>query len=176
MKVSVYIAASIDGYIARLDGDVNWLNEAENSGGQEDYGYKEFSNSVDCMVMGRKSYEMVLSFLVWPYEGKRVIVLSKSLKDIPEESIGKIELYSGEPKQLVNKLKDKGCKHLYIDGGKKIQSFLKEDLITDITITKIPILLGEGIPLFGKTGRDIKLKHVKTKTYKNGFIQSTYDI
>lgn len=119
---------------------------------------------------------MVLGFPEWPYEGKRVVVLSNSLKEIPEQAIGKIELYSGPLKQLFHKLEADGCKRLYIDGGKTIQSFLLEGLITDLTITKIPILLGEGIPLFGNTGKDIKLQHVKTETYPSGFVKSTYEI
>ena len=175
MKISVYIATSLDGYIARPNGDITWLMEADNSDGNEDYGYKEFSDSVDCMVMGRNSMEMVMSFPEWPYEGKRVVVLSNSLKDTPSQLKGKIELYSGSLTKLVTELKNDGCKRIYIDGGKTIQSFLNEELVTDITITKIPILLGEGISLFGKTKHDIKLKHIESKSYRSGFVKSTYE-
>jgi len=176
MKISAFIATSLDGYIARTNGDINWLMEADNSSGKEDYGYKKFSTTVDCMVMGRNSMEMVMSFPNWPYEDKRVIVLSKTLKTIPAQLQGKIELYSGSLKQLVTELKNDGSKRVYIDGGKTIQSFINEGLLTDITITKIPVLLGEGLPLFGKTRHDIKLKHIESKSYSSGFVQSSYEI
>ena len=176
MKVSVFIATSLDGYIARPNGDINWLMEADNSGGKEDYGYKEFSDTVDCMVMGRNSMEMVMGFPEWPYKSKRVIVLSNTLKETPSKLQDKVELYSGSLIKLVTELKNDGCKRIYIDGGKTIQSFINENLITDITITKIPILLGEGLSLFGETKHDIKLKHIESKSYPSGFVKSTYEI
>ena len=176
MKISVYIATSLDGFIARKDGDIDWLMSADDSEGQEDYGYKEFSDSVDCMVMGRNTLEKVMSFPEWPYEGQRVIILSNALKEVPSSLTGKIELCSGAVVELVERLEHEGCRRLYVDGGKTIQSFLNEGLITDITITTIPVLLGEGLPLFGKTKEDIKLKHITTKSYPSGFVQSTYEI
>ena len=176
MKVSAYIATSLDGYIARPNGDINWLMEADDSGGKEDYGYKEFSDTVDCMVMGRNSMEMVMGFPEWPYEGKRVVVMSNTLKEVASQLQNKVELYSGSLTELVTRLKNDGCKRLYIDGGKTIQSFINEELITDVTITKIPILLGEGLSLFGKTKHDIKLNHIETKSYASGFVKSTYEV
>ncbi len=176
MKVSVYIATSLDGYIARPNGDINWLMEADDSGGREDYGYKEFSDTVDCMVMGRNSMEVIMGFPEWPYKGKRVVVLSNTLKEAPSQLKNKVELYSGSLVKLVTGLKNDGCKRLYVDGGKTIQSFINENLITDITITKIPILIGEGLSLFGKTKQDIKLKHIKTESYPSGFVKSTYEL
>ena len=176
MKISVYIATSLDGYIARPNGDINWLMEADTSDGKEDYGYKMFSDTVDCLVMGRNSMEKVMSFPEWPYEGKRVVVLTNSLKEVPTVVINKVELYSGSLVELVKNLDNEGCKHLYIDGGKTIQSFLNENLITDITITKIPVLLGEGLSLFGKIKRDIKLNHIATQSYSSGFVKSTYEV
>ena len=176
MKVSVFIATSLDGYIARSDGDIDWLMEADNSGGEEDYGYKEFSDTVDCMVMGRNSMEVVMRFPEWPYKGKRVVVLSNTLKEVASQLKDKIELYSGSLTKLVAGLKSDGCKRIYIDGGKAIQSFINDDLITDITITRIPILLGEGLSLFGDTTRDIKLKHIESKSFPSGFVRSTYEV
>ena len=176
MRVSVYIATSLDGFIARKNGDIDWLMAADNSDGAEDYGYKEFSGSVDCLVMGRKSLEKVMTFPDWPYEGKRVVVLSNTMKEVPPKVAGKVELYSGSLQALVDKLESEGCNRLYVDGGKTIQSFLHDRLITDLTITKIPILLGEGMPLFGNTGHDMKLKHIKTEAYPSGFVKSTYEI
>jgi len=176
MKVSAFIATSLDGYIARPDGDIEWLMNADNSGGKEDYGYKEFSDTVDCMVIGRNSMEKVMSFPEWPYESKRVVVLSNTLKETPSQLKDKVELYSGSLKKLVTVLENEGCNRIYIDGGKTIQSFINEALLTDITITKIPVLLGEGLSLFGKTKHDIKLKHIESKSYPSGFVKSTYEI
>ena len=176
MKISAYIATSLDGYIARPNGDINWLMEADDSGGKEDYGYKEFSDSVDCMIIGRNTMDIVMGFPEWPYEGKRVVVLSNTLKEVPSQLQYKAELYSGPLTELVTKLKNDECKRLYIDGGKTIQSFINEKLITDITITKTPVLLGDGISLFGKTEHDIKLKHIETKSYASGFVKSTYNV
>jgi dihydrofolate reductase len=176
MKVSVYIATSLDGFIARKNGDIDWLMAADNTESAEDYGYKEFLDTVDCMVMGRNCMEMVMDFPDWPYEDKRVVVLSNTLKEVPSKLGGKVELYSGSLTELVKRLENDGCKRLYIDGGKTIQSFLNDDLITDLTITKIPILLGEGLSLFGNTKQDIKLKHIATTLYPSGFVKSTYEV
>lgn len=176
MKVSVYIATSLDGYIARPNGDINWLMEADDSDGKEDYGYKEFSDTIDCMIMGRNSMQVVMGFAEWPYKGKRVVVLSNTLKEAPPQLQDKVEMYSGSLSDLVTRLKNDGCNRLYIDGGKTIQAFINEGLITDIIVTKIPILLGEGVSLFGKTKHDIKLKHIETKSYASGFVKSTYEV
>ncbi len=176
MKVSAFIATSLDGFIARTDGGIDWLNEIEPPHPSEDYGYAAFSSNVDVMVIGRHSLEVVMSFPQWPYENKKVIVLSRSLKSKPENINNKIEWYSGSLNTLIERLQHEGCQHLYVDGGKTIQSFINEDLLTDLTITTLPILLGEGIPLFSKTGRDIPLKHIKTQSYSNGLVQSTYAI
>ncbi len=185
MKISIFIATSLDGFIARKNGDLDWLpgsnpespeaaaGDVESPG---DGGYKDFSDTVDCIVMGRNTVEMVMAFPGWPYEGKRLVVLSNTLKEVPSKLIGKIELYSGSIVELVRKLESEGCKRLYIDGGKTIQSFLDKGLITDLTITTIPVLLGEGIPLFGKIKEDIKLKHISTTEYPGGFVQSTYEV
>ena len=135
MKVSAYTATSLDGYIARPNGEINWLIEADKSGGKEDYGDKEFFDSIDCIVMGRNSMNMVMSFPEWPYKAKRVVVLGKELKEIPSQLKDKFEIFSGSLIKLVIELKNNRCKRIYIDGGKTIQSFINEDLITDIKIT-----------------------------------------
>lgn len=177
MRASVFIATSLDGFIARKDGSIDWLMAA---GGEpndsEDFGYKTFFDTIDYMIMGRNSMEKVLSFPEWPYEGKRVIVLSRTLTAAPAALAGKIELYSGNLKELMMRLQDEGCQRVYVDGGKTIQTFINEGLITDLTITTIPVLLGEGLTLFGKTPADIKLNHVETIAYANGFVQSTYEM
>jgi len=176
VKISVYIGISLDGFIAREDGDIDWLMAADTSSGAEDLGYEAFSDSVDCMIMGRNSFEKVRSFPEWPYEGKRLIVLSRTLKAVPAELDDNVALYAGPISELVKQLEKEGCQRLYIDGGKTIQSFLNEGLITDLNITRVPVLLGEGLSLFGKTKQDIQLKHIATTTFENGFVQSTYDV
>lgn len=176
MKVSVYIATSLDGFIARKDGSIDWLIEADDSGRDDDFGFKEFFDTTDCLVMGRNTMDVVLSFGEWPYEDKRVIVLSKTLTEIPSELDDKVELYNGSIEELVKKLETEGHKHLYIDGGKTIQSFIDADLVTDITITKIPVIIGEGLSLFGKTKHDIKLTHVETRLHDCGFVKSIYEV
>jgi len=176
MKISVFIATSLDGFIARLNGSIDWLISADKQESTEDYGYQEFYDSIDCLVMGRNSMEKVIDFPEWPYEDKRVIVLSKTLEEVPAQHVDKFELYSGSLSELVKQLENDGFKSLYIDGGKTIQSFINNNLITDITITKIPILLGEGLPLFGTIKNDIKLIHIETKSYPNGFVKSTYEV
>ena len=176
MKVSVYIATSLDGFIARNDGAIDWLNEANNTvSGGEDYGFSEFMKSVDTLIMGRKTYEQVLSFGEWPYGKTPVIVMSRSSISFPS-SIPNIVTHSLEaPRDLLERLSVEGIQHVYIDGGFTIQSFINDNLVTDFTITKVPILLGEGLRLFGKIKQDIKLKHVATKAFPNGFVKSTYE-
>ncbi|MDH5379118.1 MAG: dihydrofolate reductase family protein [Gammaproteobacteria bacterium] len=176
VKISVFIATSLDGFIARKNGEIDWLMDADNSGGEEDYGYKEFFGSVDCLVMGRNTMEKVLSFGEWPYEEKRVVILSRALTELPQQIKERAELYSGPVADLIKKLEQEACHSLYIDGGKTIQSFLKCSLINEIILTRIPILLGEGIPLFGKLQKDLHLKHIHTKEFQSGFVQSTYEV
>ena len=173
MKASVYIAASLDGFIARRDGDIDWLGEPPKDG--EDYGYEQFINSVDFLVMGRNTYEKVLSFGQWPYTVPVVVLASRPL-DIPADIAAKVETMSGSPADIVAELAKRGAKHLYIDGGKTIQSFLDADLIQRLIIARIPILLGDGIPLFGPLQRDIKLQHVETHAFANGIVQSAYEV
>jgi len=173
VRVSVYVATSLDGFIARKNGDLDWLTQAD-SAGHDDYGYAEFMASVTCIVMGRKTLETVLQFPHWPYPQKRVVVLSNTLTELPQVIDGQLEVTNEEINELTRRLKAAREKRLYIDGGQTIQGFLQQGLITDLTITYIPVLLGEGIALFGHLPADIQLKHLKTRTYANGFVQSHY--
>ncbi|MGB7093205.1 MAG: dihydrofolate reductase family protein [Anaerolineales bacterium] len=175
MKASVYIATSVDGFIAREDGSVDWLSSGEDAG-SGDYGYQDFMNSVDALVMGRNTYELVLSFGSWPYGDKPVIVLSSQQLQIPESISNTVSVMSGSPGELVHRLAERGHEHLYIDGGKTIQGFISEGLIQKIIITKVPILIGSGIPLFGALPHDIRLHHLETLIFDNGFVQSKYEI
>ena len=176
VKASVYIATSLDGYIARENGDLDWLPQGESAGSDGDYGYHDFMESVDVLVMGRHTYEQVRSFGQWPYGDKRVVVLSSQAIDIPRDIAKTVEVKSGTPLEVVNYLAEQGATHLYIDGGQTIQGFLKAGLIQQIIITTIPILIGGGIPLFGPLLKDIKLKHIETRSYESGFVQSKYEV
>ncbi|QDT96095.1 dihydrofolate reductase family protein [Gimesia aquarii] len=178
MKASVYIATSLDGFIARENGELDWLpgSDGQSDPDGEDYGYHEFMDSVDALVMGRNTFELVLSFGEWPYGSKRVIVLSSKPLPIPSHLPPTVESTSCSPSDLVQKLSDEGLKHLYIDGGKTIQSFLNAGLIQELIITKVPVLIGSGISLFGPLDKDKKLQHIETLTYENGFVQSRYEL
>lgn len=176
MKASVFIATSLDGFIARKDGSIDWLPTGEESNPDEDYGYQEFIQTIDAMVMGRNSYEVVRSFDPWPYGDMPVVVLSSREIDIPEAIRSTVSSMSAPPAEVVQQLDDQGFNHLYIDGGKTIQGFLQEGLIDQLIVTRIPILIGEGIPLFGPLDRDITLEHVTTQSYDSGLVQSRYEI
>lgn len=175
VKASVYIATSLDGFIARKDGSLDWLGNPGAASG-EDYGYQVYFDSVDVLVMGRNTYETVLGFGKWPYAEKRVIVLSRKPVDFPAGVPDSVSCSSEEPEALVQRLQEEGARHLYVDGGITIQRFLARGLIDEMTITRIPVLLGEGIPLFGPIGGDVPLKHVATQVFDNGYVQSTYRV
>ena len=173
MKNYVYIAASLDGYIATPDGGVEWLDGIPNPD-QTDYGYAQFMSGIEALVMGRKTLEQVLTFGQWPYQ-KPVFVLSSQLSEVPAQLQGKVKIISGEIVGLVEKLNKDGFSNLYIDGGKVITSFLNKDLIDEMIITTIPILLGGGIPLFGQLERPLNFVLVGTKTYSNSLVTSRYE-
>ena len=176
MKISAYIATSLDGFIARKNGDLDWLPGSDGKIEGDDFGFTEFMDSIDVLVMGRNTYEMIKSSEHWPYGGKRIIVLSSKQIEIPEQMASTVESRTSSPVELVDELTQSGAKHLYVDGGKTIQSFLKDWLIHELTITIVPILIGSGIPLFGELARDIQLQHIETRSFANGFVQSKYDI
>jgi len=171
----VFIATSLDGFIARADGDIEWLDAYASSG--EDHGYETLMASVDGLIMGRATYEKALTFGAWPYT-KPVIVMSASLTKaaLPGNLAGKVQLSAEPPRGAMVRLAQEGWRHAYIDGGKLIQSFLREDLIDDMIITRVPVLLGAGIPLFGPLERDIPLRHVETTAFASGLVQSKYAV
>ena len=176
MKVSIYIATSLDGFIARENGDLDWLPGSDGQSDGEDYGYQQFMDSVDTLVMGRKTYETVLSFGEWSYGEKHVIILSGREIEIPIHLAETVKVSNSTPTELAKTLRESGVQHLYIDGGKTIQSFLNAGLIDEMIITQIPVLLGSGIPLFGAVEHDVKLRHIKTTAFPNGFVQSKYKV
>ena len=172
MMVSVFVGTSLDGFIARLNGDFDFLPE----GGGEPHGYNEFMASVDTLVIGRKTFDVVLALPEWPYGEKRVVVLSSRPVDFSSVRDGIVEQMSGPPAEIVAKLAASGVKHIYIDGGITIQNFLRAGLVQRLTITRVPVLIGEGIPLFGSLPRDGRLRHVSTQQYPSGLVKSEYEI
>ena len=171
VKASVFIATSLDGFIARANGDLDWLPP----GGGEPHGYDEFMATVDALVIGRKTFETVLTFDTWPYGEKPVFVLStRTLGPAPLGAVK--ERLSGAPAEIASQLAARGIRHVYVDGGITIQRFLQAGLIQRLIITRIPVLIGAGIPLFGVTERDIVLKHVATRQYASGLVQSEYAV
>jgi dihydrofolate reductase len=176
IRCSVFIATSLDGFIARKNGDLDWLPGSDGVTGSEDYGFHEFFTSIDTLVMGRNTYELALTFKEWPYHGKSVVVLSSRFPKLPTKLAEGVEGTSSLPKELMHRLAASGSAHVYVDGGKTIQSFLQADLIQEMTITRIPILIGEGISLFGALPHDIKLQHLSTRSFESGFVQSKYKV
>lgn len=168
----VYIATSLDGFIATPDGGLDWLFEIPNPD-QSDYGYSEFMSGIDAIVMGRNTLEKVLTFSDWPYD-KPVFLLSNSLTAVPESIADQAEIVKGDIKSLVNQLNRRGYHNLYVDGGKTIQSFLQADLIDEMIITRVPILLGNGLPLFGQLDQSIKFNHKQTEVYNDTLVKSYY--
>lgn len=176
-KCSVFIAASVDGFIARKDGDIEWLNRPEyECPVLNGLTYDEFMTTVDALVMGRKTLEKVLSFTDWPYENTPVVVLSQGQVSIPAKLRSKVEVMAGDPVLIVAQLAARGLKHLYIDGGQTIHNFLAAGLINEITITRVPVLLGTGIPLFSQLGAELDMRLIDSSTSDNGFVQSRYQV
>lgn len=163
------MGTSLDGFIARTDGSFDFLPP----GGGEPHGYDEFMATVDALVIGRKTFETVLGFGAWPYGRKPVVVLSsRPITAAPQEAL--IERMSGAPADIVSQLEARGIGHIYVDGGITIQRFLEAGLIHRLIITRVPVLIGTGIPLFGPLQRDISLKHVATRSYSSGLVQTEY--
>jgi len=171
MKGSVFVGTSLDGFIARPKGELDWLPP----GGGEEHGYEAFVASVDALVIGRHTYETVLAFDAWPYGSKPVFVLStRPLRPPPPEAA--VTHLSGDPSEIAASLSARGIRHAYIDGGITVQRFLRAGLIQRLIVTRVPVLIGAGIPLFGPTGRDIHLRHIATRQYASGLVQSEYEV
>jgi dihydrofolate reductase len=168
----IYIATSLDGFIARKNGSFDWLLELPNPDGS-DFGFADFMENIDAVVMGKNTFEIVLKFDEWFYN-KPVFVLSSSLKSIPDKFSDKAELLNTKPDDVIKQLNSRGFNNLYIDGGKTIQDFLRMELIDEMIVTRIPILIGEGIPLFGSLPRDQKFEHIKTEILLQQSVKSYY--
>jgi len=171
----VFIATSLDGFIARRDDDIDWLTSYPTLG--EDHGYDAHITRMDGVIMGRGTYEKVVTFDQWYYT-KPTIVLSRTLDphSVPDHLKDKIEILAATPEEVMAIAAQRGWTKIYVDGGQLIQAFLRAGLVEDMIITKVPILLGTGIPLFGETGRDIALEHLSTKAFPSGMVQSHYSV
>lgn len=177
MSASVFIATSLDGFIARLDGGLDWLPPIGEAGSPDgDYGYGDFMATVDALVMGRRTYDVALSFGSWFYGEMRVVVLTNRAAEPPPGHASTVEFMSGDPRDIATCLEDDGAEHLYVDGGTTIQAWLSAGLVHRLIITRIPVLLGDGIPLFGPLAEDVPLTHVETRAFSNGLVQSEYTV
>jgi dihydrofolate reductase len=173
MKLSVFCGVSVDGFLARPNDGLDFLD----AGGQEPHGFEEFISGIDVVVLGRKTFEVVARMGgEWFYGKKPVIVLSGRPVDFSWIKDGVVEQMSGSPTEVVSQLEARGFQHAYIDGGITIQRFLAAGLIDRLVITRVPVLIGKGIPLFGAVPHDIALRHVATRSYSVGLVQSEYEI
>jgi dihydrofolate reductase len=170
---TVFVGISVDGFMARPDGRFDFLPEDP-----EDHGFEAFMATVDALVMGRNTFEVVLPFETWPYGKTRVVVLSTRPLDLSVVTArgAVVEQMSGTPEEIVALLGARGARHLYVDGGDTIQRFMRAGLIDRLVITRVPVLIGEGISLFGAVPSDVRLKHVQTSTFPSGLVQSEYTV
>ena len=168
----VYVGTSIDGFLAKKDGNIDWLTRFESHEIQKSY--EEFIRGIDAIVIGRNTFETVLSFPSWPYD-RDVFVLSTNANLIPDSLKGKATVLSMRPRELLAHLSTLGFSNIYVDGGKVIQSFLREDCIDELTITRVPVLIGNGIPLFGDLDIDLQFNHIQSDVYSNGLVKSHYE-
>lgn len=171
----VFIATSLDVFIARRDGSLDWLLTAAPLG--EDHGYDAFMARMDGLIMGRKTYETVRGFDEWLYM-KPVIVMSQTLHntEVPDGLRGRVQITDEEPKLLFTRLQEAGWRNAYVDGGAVIRSFLRAGLISHITLTRVPVVIGDGLPLFGASGLDLRLSHQATRWFPSGLVQSQYSV
>jgi dihydrofolate reductase len=170
VKASVFVGTSLDGFIARSNGSFDFLP----ADGGEPHGYHEFMATVDALVIGRNTFETVLAFARWPYERPVFVLSSRPLPPTPRGAL--VERLSGQPADIIATLAARGIDHIYVDGGITIQSFLQAGLIQRLIITRVPVLIGSGIPLFGPLMRDVVVTYVATRQYASGLVQSEYSV
>ncbi len=171
----IFMAMSLDGYVARDDFSLDWLMKQKTDG--EDHGYDDFMADKDGLVMGSGSFRTLLSFDAWPYE-KPVVILSHKLEtdDVPKELRDKVRISAQTPQDLMGTLSGQGWKRAYIDGGKVIQSFLREGLISDMTVTVAPILIGSGKRMFGALNADVDLRLTGSRSFPSGLVTTRYEV
>lgn len=171
MRATVFVGTSLDGFIARANGGLDFLPEDP-----EPHGFEELLASVDALVMGRKTYEILLSFGGEWFYGETPVVVLSTRPIAPPPSGWLVEQMSGTPSEVVARLEARGMGHIYVDGGETIQRFLREGFVHRIIVTRVPVLIGEGIPLFGPLESDIVFRHVATRTFPSGLVQSEYEV
>eukprot|EP00571_Detonula_confervacea_P001098 CAMPEP_0172314508 /NCGR_PEP_ID=MMETSP1058-20130122/22722_1 /TAXON_ID=83371 /ORGANISM="Detonula confervacea, Strain CCMP 353" /LENGTH=186 /DNA_ID=CAMNT_0013028395 /DNA_START=139 /DNA_END=699 /DNA_ORIENTATION=- len=182
MKASVFIALTLDGFIAGKDGSVDFLNDYQSSASKEDgdMGFSNFLNSVDLLVFGRKTWDQVISFGVdvWPYGDRKVWIWSRNPSDvhIPECIAKQAKAICASPPDIMKLAGDEGYQHAYIDGGTTIHEFLQHGYIQELILTRVPLLLGSGVPLFSSNTNKLPLEHLVTRSYSNGLVQSHYRV
>ncbi|WP_374666477.1 dihydrofolate reductase family protein [Ramlibacter sp.] len=173
----VFIATSLDGFIARPDGSIDWLEQAnQRVPAGEDCGYGAFMDAVDALVMGRATFDTVRHMSPWPYGDKPVYVLSRTMPALPAGTPASVRLIQGEPATVVSQVAAHGHRSLYVDGGLTIQAFLAAGVITELVITVVPVLIGAGRPLFGPLPGTIELSLMESRAYPFGFVQSRYAV
>ena len=172
MRATVFVGTSVDGFLARPNGDFDFLDH----GGNVEHGYEAFMATVDALVIGRGTFEVVLKFETWPYGTKRVVVLSSRPLDLSQVRGGVVEQMGGDPRAILSRLAADGVQHVYVDGGITIQRFLRAGLVQRLIISRVPVLIGQGIPLFGMLDADVHLEHVATRSYATGLVQSEYTV
>jgi len=170
----VYIATSLDGYIAGRDDDMSWLPQQIDEAEAGDFGFSEFLDGIDAIVMGRRTLEAVADFDPWPYT-KPLFVLSRNMRKPPAHLKGKVHCTSGSPRSIVQDLNRRGYARLYIDGGETIRHFLERDMIDRMIITQVPVLLGGGVPLFAELERPLNFLHREWRSLAGGLMMSIYD-
>ena len=174
MQGSVYVAISLDGFIARRDGNLDWLMSADP--GEGDFGFDEFLSSVDALAMGRNTFDFVLGAGEWPYGEKPVFVMTHRDLDLPVGFPGRVETFAGSPETFAIECDRRGIEKVYVDGGETVQAFIRAGLVTRIVTTRLPTLIGSGIPLFGPVDEDVNLRLVESRAFENGWIQDEYEV
>ena len=175
LKCHAFIATSLDGFIARPDGGIDWLEPF--NAGDEDHGYDAFIAKMDGIIMGRGTFETVLGFKQWPY-ALPVIVLSQSLTmdDVPADLADCVAISAMTPAEILPALDAEGWARVYVDGGLLLQSFLRDGLLDEITLNRVPLLLGQGRPLFGALAGEVSLTHHATRSFRSGLVSSAYSV
>ncbi len=175
---SVFLGMSVDGFIARPDGDLAWLTGGEDAGGAPDdgeggdFGFAEFVSGIDALVMGRSTYEVIAPLAEWPYQGKPVHVISTTLEPGADARITVHRSFD----EAVAALTAAGYRRVYVDGGRTVHDFLAAGLVGDLTLSRVPVLIGEGHTPFGPLPADVPLEHVRTRTFRGGMVQTTYRV
>ena len=179
----VYLGVTMDGFIARPDGSLDWLPQPQEA--MDDFGFSAFMGSVDAVMMGRKTFDQVVEFVIkdkvpWPYEGKRVTVVSRTMsqKDVPESLASKVTVSSQSPAEALKAMGKNGhTRRVYVDGGTLIRSLLEEDIVDEMVLTSVPVTIGRGTSLWGfdtKGKKDYQWSVSETETIGKGMVKTTY--